>query len=265
MRKFVRFEYEGKIGCGELKGDRIEVLDRNFLDREAKPTGETIDAARVRLLAPVDAPNIVCIGLNYKSHAEEADEKLPEIPLIFLKATTALCGHGDAIRLPRIAPNNVDYEGELAIVIGRRCKDVSEAEALDYVFGYTIANDVSARDCQLKIDKQWARGKSFDTFCPVGPCVAADIDASNVAIETRMNGRVMQSSNTGCLIFPIPRLVSFISQNMTLLPGTIILTGTPEGCGFKRVPPVWLRGGDVVEVSIENIGTLVNRVEGTKK
>lgn len=265
MRKYVRYIYEGKIGYGELKGECIDVLDRNFLDCAASGVGKTIDMADVRLLAPVDAPNIVCIGLNYKSHAEEANEALPQIPLIFLKATTALCGHGDSIMLPGIAPDNVDYEGELAIVIGRRARDVSEADALDYVFGYTIANDVSARDCQLRIDKQWARGKSFDTFCPVGPCVTTDIDASNVNIETRLNGRVVQSSNTNRMIFSIRRLVSFISQNMTLLPGTIILTGTPEGCGFKRVPPVFLRDGDVVTCAIENIGTLVNRVEGVKK
>lgn len=260
MKRFVRYEMDGVIGYGELKDGAIFALDRNFLDADARQTGEVLAADSVKLIAPVDAPNIVCIGLNYKTHVEEANEKLPSIPLIFLKTTTALTGPEQNIVLPEIAPDNVDYEGELAIVIGKRAKDVSEDDALDYVFGYSIANDVSARDCQLQIDKQWARGKSFDTFCPLGPCVASGIEADHLDIETRLNGKLVQSSNTERMIFPLRRLISFISRNMTLLPSTIVLTGTPEGCGFKRVPPIWLRDGDVVEVSIEGIGTLRNRV-----
>ena len=261
MKKYVRFEYEGKTGFGILEGDRIVVLDRNFMDEAAAATGEILEERMVKLLAPVQAPNIICIGLNYKPHAAEADMKLPELPLIFLKTTTALAGPQDPILLPKIAPDNVDYEGELAIVIKKTAKNVREEDALDYVFGYTIANDVSARDCQLKIDGQWARGKSFDSFCPIGPAVTTGINADELSIQTRLNGRVMQDSNTRHLIFNISSLVSFCSRNMTLLPGTIILTGTPEGVGFSRVPPVWLRAGDRVEIEIEGIGMLANSVE----
>lgn len=260
MDRFVRYEYQGKKGYGKLTGEVISILDRNFLCNEAKEIGEELALSAVKLLAPVEAPNVVCIGLNYKPHAAEAEMKLPEIPLIFLKTTTALTDPEDEIILPKIAPDNVDYEGELTIIIGKKAKNVSEAEALDYVFGYTIANDVSARDCQLHIDGQWARGKSFDTFCPIGPAAIRGVDGDNLNIQTRVNGTVMQDSNTSNLIFNIRRLVSFVSQNMTLLPGTVILTGTPEGVGFSRVPPVWLREGDVVEIEIENIGTLRNTV-----
>lgn len=260
MEKFVRFEKNGKIMYGKIENEEIKVLDKNFLECGAKETGETAALKDVKLLAPVQAPNIVCIGLNYKPHASECEMKLPEMPLIFLKTTTALAGPEDAIKLPRIAPDNVDYEGELVIVIGKEAKNVSEEDALDYVFGYTIANDVSARDCQLHIDGQWARGKSFDTFCPVGPWIVTGIDPDKVHIQTRVNGAVMQDSTTEQLIFGIRSLVSFISRNMTLLPGTVILTGTPEGVGFSRNPPVWLREGDEVAIEIENIGTLTNRV-----
>ena len=180
--------------------------------------------------------------------------------MIFIKATTSLAGPTDDIILPAIAPSEVDYEGELAIVIGRKAKNVPEDDAMDYVFGYTIANDISARDCQMKIDGQWARGKSFDTFCPMGPVVVQGVNGDDLAIQTRLNGKVMQQSRTSRLIFDIRKLVSFCSHNMTLLPGTVILTGTPEGVGFSRVPPVYLAPGDVVEIEIEGIGTLANRV-----
>ena len=260
MERFVRFKHCGQVGYGRIEDREISVLDRNFLDSGAVPTGETLKPEEVELLAPVDAPNVICIGLNYKPHAAEAEMKLPEIPLIFLKTTTALAGPGEKILLPRIAPDNVDYEGELAIIIGRRAKNVPVEDAMDCVFGYTIANDVSARDCQLHIDGQWARGKSFDTFCPMGPAAVRGIDGDNLHIQTRLNGRVMQDSSTSNLIFNVAALVSFCSRNMTLLPGTVILTGTPEGVGFSRVPPVWLREGDRVEIEIENIGVLVNDV-----
>ena len=261
MTRYVCFDHAGRIGYGVLKDSEIEVLDRCFLEPGATATGEMLDVRDVRLLAPVDPPNIICIGLNYKPHAAEAEMKLPELPLIFLKTTTALAGPQDPILLPRMAPDQVDYEGELAVVIGRRAKNVSKEAALDYVFGYSIANDVSARDCQLEIDGQWARGKSFDSFCPLGPVVATGLDPDRLDICTRVNGQVMQQSNTCNMIFDVRSLVSFCSHNMTLLPGTIILTGTPEGVGFSRVPPVWLHVGDRVEIDIEGIGTLLNLVE----
>lgn len=214
----------------------------------------------VKLLAPVVPPNIICIGLNYKPHVQEFESKLPELPQIFFKVTTALTDPEHEIILPKIAPDNVDYEGELVIIIGKTAKEVSEEDAMDYIFGYTIGNDVSARDCQTRIDSQWARGKSFDTFCPLGPVAVTGIDPEQLHICTRLNGQTMQDSSTEFLIFGIRRLVSFLSQNMTLLPGTVILTGTPGGVGFKRVPPVFMKPGDVVEIEIENIGILRNTI-----
>ena len=259
MTKYVRFEYKGKTGYGILNGGTIDVLDRNFLE-DAKPTGEQLPTADVKLLSPVVPPNIICIGLNYKAHGAEFGSKLPDLPLIFLKTTTALAGPDDTILLPKIAPDCVDYEGELVIIIGKTAKNVSEEEADDYIFGYTVGNDVSARDIQTRIDTQWCRGKSCDTFCPLGPAAVTGIDGDHLDIRTRLNGEIMQDSNTENLIFSVRYLVSFISRNMTLLPGTVILSGTPSGVGFKRNPPVYLRPGDRIEIEIENIGTLRNTV-----
>ncbi len=259
MTQYIRYEYHGSIGYGIKNGDMIDVLDRNFLE-DARLTGEHIPFSDVRLLAPVDPPNILCIGLNYKPHAQETELKLPDLPLIFIKTTTALAGPDQEIILPRIAPDNVDYEGELVIVIGKTAKNVSEEEADQYIFGYTAGNDVSARDCQFKVDTQWARGKSFDTFCPIGPAVTAGIDPDDLKIRTTLNGKIMQDSTTAYMIFSARKLVSYISHNMTLLPGTIIMTGTPNGVGFKRVPPVFLQPGDRIEIEIEHIGKLTNTV-----
>lgn len=258
--KYIRFDDGREIGYARLDGDTVFELKGCFLDCKDNFSGRKFPLSDVKLLAPIEAPNILCIGLNYNSHASETSMKLPQIPLVFIKATTALCGPSDSIVLPKIAPTNVDYEGELAVVIGKKAKNVSETDALDYVFGYSIANDVSARDCQLRIDGQWARGKSFDTFCPIGPAIVTGIFPGKLQIQTKLNNRIMQSSNTEDMIFSVPKLVSFCSKNMTLLPGTIILTGTPEGVGFSRNPPVFLKKGDRVEISIEHIGTLCNTV-----
>ena len=261
MTKYVRFESNGKTACGIVNGETIDILDRNFLEEGAQPTGEQVKLADVKLLSPVVPPNIICIGLNYKPHAKEfGAAKLPELPLIFIKTTTALTGPDEPIILPKIAPDHVDYEGELVIIIGKTAKNVSEEDADQYIFGYTVANDVSARDVQTKIDTQWARGKSYDTFCPLGPAAVTGLDGDRLDIQTRLNGEIMQDSNTENLIFSVRYLVSFISHNMTLLPGTVILTGTPSGVGFKRNPPVYLKPGDVIEVEVENIGTLKNTV-----
>lgn len=261
MTKYVRFEYGGKTAYGILNGETVDFLDRNFLEEGAQLTGERAALADVKLLSPVVPPNIVCIGLNYKPHAAEfGAAKLPELPLIFIKTTTALSGPEETILLPKIAPDHVDYEGELVIIIGKTAKNVSEEEADDYIFGYTAGNDVSARDVQTKIDTQWARGKSYDTFCPLGPAAVTGLDGDHLDIQTRLNGEIMQDSNTENLIFSVRYLVSFISHNMTLLPGTVILTGTPSGVGFKRNPPVYMKPGDIIEVEIESIGTLKNTV-----
>lgn len=217
-----------------------------------------------KILPPVIPPNIIGIGLNYAKHADETNIRYPEIPVMFLKGVNAVTGHLDPIILPKAGPDEVDYEAELAIVISKAAKNVSVDEAKDYIFGYCCANDVSARDWQIKKQKtQWCRGKSFDTFCPLGPMlVTADeiTNPDNLNIQIEINGTIYQKSNTSDMIFNVATLVSDLSQSMTLLPGTVILTGTPEGVGFTRQPPVFLKEGDQVTVSIENLGNLINPV-----
>ena len=217
------------------------------------------------VLAPVVPTMIWCIGLNYKRHAEETGAKIPEQPVVFAKGPNAVQRPGGPIAIPRhLASEQVDYECELAVVIGKRCKNVSPEQALDYVLGYTCANDVSARDWQIKRGgSQWCRGKTFDTFAPLGPVlVTADEipDPNNLRITTRLNGEVVQDSNTADMIFSVREIISFLSGSTTLLPGTVILTGTPEGVGMARTPPRWLAAGDEVSIEIEKIGTLTNPV-----
>ena len=217
----------------------------------------------LRLVAPVDPPNILAIGRNYREHAEEMKAAEAEAePLVFLKATSSVVGPNESIVLPRSAPDEVDFEGELAVVIGKRAKDVSEAEALKYVLGFCCANDVSARDCQKRRDKQWARGKSFDTFCPLGPSIVTrdSLNIESLRIRTILNGRVMQDAQTADMIFSVPFLVSYLSNQFTLLPGTVILTGTPAGVGFARTPQVFMKPGDEITVEIEGVGALTNQV-----
>lgn len=217
----------------------------------------------VSFLPPVYPSKIVAIGRNYVDHAIEGGSEPPTAPLIFNKLPNSLSAHNAPIVLPAIS-EQVDYEAELAVVIGRRAKRVSEAEALDYVFGYTLINDVSARDLQFG-DGQWVRGKSLDGFAPLGPFITTrdeipDVQALN--IEGRLNGQVMQSSNTSKMIFKVAFLISYISQGITLEPGDVIATGTPDGVGIFRDPPVLLKSGDVYEVTIEGLGTLRNPVVG---
>jgi 2-keto-4-pentenoate hydratase/2-oxohepta-3-ene-1,7-dioic acid hydratase in catechol pathway len=217
----------------------------------------------VRRVAPVDPPNILAIGRNYREHAEEMRAAETEAePLVFLKATTSVVGPDDAIVLPRPAPDEVDFEGELAVVIGKSAKGVGEAEAMQYVLGFCCANDVSARDCQKRRDKQWARGKSFDTFCPLGPSIVTrdSLQIESLQIRTILNDRIMQNARTADMIFSVPFLVSYLSHQFTLLPGTVVLTGTPAGVGFARTPQVFLKAGDEITVEIEGIGALTNRV-----
>jgi 2-keto-4-pentenoate hydratase/2-oxohepta-3-ene-1,7-dioic acid hydratase in catechol pathway len=215
----------------------------------------------IELLPPVHPSKILAIGRNYVDHAIEGGAKPPEAPLLFNKLPNSLSAHNAPIVLPGIS-QKVDYEAELAVVIGRRAKRVSEAEALEYIFGYTLINDVSARDLQFG-DGQWTRGKSLDTFAPLGPFITtrdeiADVQA--LKIEGRLNGEVMQSSNTSKMIFQVAYLVSYLSQGITLEPGDVIATGTPEGVGVFRDPPVLLKAGDVYEVEIEGLGVLRNPV-----
>ncbi|MCH7813915.1 MAG: fumarylacetoacetate hydrolase family protein [Planctomycetes bacterium] len=219
-------------------------------------------ATIARLLPPVSPPNVFGIGLNYRAHAAEGGRDLPEHPLVFLKATSSVIASGEPILLPPSAPNEVDFEAELAIVIGRRASRVTVEQAPDYVLGYTCANDVTARDCQKRIDRQWTRAKGFDTFCPLGPwLVTADaFDPRDATVECRLNDRVMQQGHTADLVFDCPTLISYLSHQFTLWPGTVICTGTPAGVGFSRQPPVFLSAGDQVSVRISGIGTLVNPV-----
>lgn len=256
--KIARFEYGNQIRRGIVQGQEIELVG----DLSLNPTGESVALAEVRLLAPVDPPNVLALGLNYRRHAAETGMKVPERPLLFIKANTSVIGPGAPIILPGIAPDEVDYEAEMCIVIGKKAKNVSLDDALDYVFGYTCGNDVSARDCQLRLDGQWARGKSFDTFCPLGPWIETELpNPDKLTIRSLLNGQVMQDSSTSDLIFNCREIISFLSHNLTLLPGTVIMTGTPSGVGMARTPPVYMRAGDVIEIEIEGIGTLSNPVK----
>ena len=257
--KIARVNMDDKIFHGAIENDAIRRLARSPFE-EVKPVGPRIPLDRVELLAPVRPPNVIAIGLNYRAHADEGGMTYPTAPVVFIKATSAVCGPCDNIVLPAMAPNEVDYECEICIVIGRQAKNVSEKDALGHVLGYTCGNDVSARDCQIRLDRQWARGKSFDTFAPLGPWIETEMNPDRARIRTLLNGTVMQDSHTSDMIFGCAKLVSYLSHCMTLLPGTVIMTGTPAGVGFTRKPPVFLRPGDVVEVAIDGIGTLRNQV-----
>lgn len=226
-------------------------------------TGETADV--VKLLAPIVPSSILCIGLNYKHHAAESGMAAPERPILFVKGLNALQNPDDPIEIPtHFASVEVDYECELAVVIGRSCKNATRANALDYVLGYTCANDVSARDWQIKKGGgQWCRGKFFDTFAPLGPVLVTADEIPNpnsLAIKTILNGETVQDWNTNDMIFDVPALIEFLSGSTTLLPGTVILTGTPHGVGMAAKPPRWLRPGDTVTIEIERIGKLTNPV-----
>ncbi len=259
--RIIRFEDpSGTVRYGEpLDASRARVIEGDVFG-EHRVTPQTLEVRR--LLAPIPPVNIIAIGLNYKKHAEESGAKLPDAPLIFVKLTTSVIGPNEPILLPEDAPDEVDYEAELAVVIGRTARKVSERDALQYVLGYTCANDVSARDCQRVRDRQWARAKGFDTFCPLGPALLVDrnVDPNALPIRARLNGEVVQSSNTSDMIFSVRSLISYLSHQFTLLPGTVILTGTPEGVGCARTPPRFLRSGDRISIEIDGIGELTNPV-----
>ena len=217
-----------------------------------------------KTLPPVDPPNIFAIGKNYRGHAREMRSDAPDAPIVFAKATTSLTAPGDPIVLPKVGAECVDYEAELAVVIGRRCRDVPAEDAFDVVLGYTVANDVSARDWQKRL-VQWVRAKSFDTFCPLGPCIETDLDPTDVRVRCELNGSVMQDGTTADMIFPVAELIAFLSADLTLEPGTLILTGTPEGVGVTRDPQVFLHAGDTVTCTVEGIGSLTNPVVETAR
>lgn len=220
-----------------------------------------------KLLAPIVPTQILCIGLNYRRHAQEAGAKVPDFPVLFVKGINALQNPGDPILIPtHLTSAEVDYECELAVVIGRAAKNVPRSRALDYVLGYMCANDVSARDWQIKKGGgQWCRGKYFDTFAPLGPCLVTTDEMrspNNLRIQTQLNGETVQDWTTSDMIYDVPALIEFLSGSTTLMPGTVILTGTPHGVGMAAKPePRWLRPGDVVSIEIEGIGRLTNPVK----
>jgi 2-keto-4-pentenoate hydratase/2-oxohepta-3-ene-1,7-dioic acid hydratase in catechol pathway len=227
-----------------------------------RPDAVTVPAAGVRLLAPVHDPQkVVCVGLNYRDHAAESKMPIPKEPVLFSKFPSALIGHGEPIVVPKVS-SKVDYEAELVIVIGRRGRAIPEAKAIDHVAGYAVGHDVSARDWQLEKDgKQWMVGKTFDTFAPVGPHLVTADEVPNphqLGIRLRLNGKTMQDSNTEQMIFSVAQLVAYLSVVFTLEPGDLIFTGTPPGIGHAMNPPVYLRGGETVEVEIDTLGTLRN-------
>ncbi len=248
--KIVRVSHQGREIYGLLEGESIKVV-KGFPAPEVEETPERIPVREVRFLSPARPSKIIALGLNYRDHAAELGMALPKEPLLFLKPPSAVIGPEDEIVLPPQS-KRVDYEAELAVVIGRKAKNVPPEEALDYVLGYTCFNDVTARDLQKK-DGQWTRAKSFDTFAPFGPWIETELDPSNLKIEARVNGEIRQKSSTQELVFSVPEIISFVSQIMTLLPGDVIATGTPPGVGP-------LAPGDVVEIEVEGIGVLRNRV-----
>jgi 2-keto-4-pentenoate hydratase/2-oxohepta-3-ene-1,7-dioic acid hydratase in catechol pathway len=284
--KLAQFTHQGEVRVGIVddKAERIfplaasagsilDIVERSASRKEdLRSEGEGIPLSAVRLLAPISAPrrNIFCVGKNYYDHAREFSRsgfeagavkgaEIDEFPAVFTKPPSSVVGPGDTVQLHPQATSSVDYEAELAVVIGRAGRDIEKADAYGHVFGYTIINDVTARDRQ-KNHKQWFLGKALDTFCPMGPWIATadEVDAENLDVQCRVNGELRQNANTRDLIFDIPTIISTISAGLTLQPGDIIATGTPAGVGIGFNPPKFLKAGDTVSISITGLGTLTN-------
>ncbi len=251
--KIIRARHNGESFYAVIEGERALRLARAPYDG-MEYTGESYALDGLELLPPAEPSKIVCIGKNYKAHADEMGEGQPPEPVLFIKPNTCIVGNGDDVVYPAIS-NRVDFEGELGVVIGRCASKVQKGHAHEYIFGYTCLNDVTARDIQKSPAQgtQWTRGKGFDTFCPIGPHIETELDAQNLEIETRLNGEVKQHSNTRLMTHGIDSLICFITEGMTLLPGDIVATGTPEGIGS-------MQRGDEVEVELEGIGVLKNRI-----
>lgn len=249
--KIARFEKQGQNYFGIIDGEKVRVLDGSPFDKIVK-TDQVFSLSEIRLLAPCQPSKIIGVGLNYSDHAEEVGAEIPKEPLIFFKPPTAIIGPEDSIVIPPMS-ERVDYEAELAVVIGRQASFVPTDKAMDYVLGYTCFNDVTARDIQRR-ERLFARAKGFDTFAPIGPWIVTDIDPSALSIECFLNGNRVQNSNTKYLIFNVEFLISFISQVMTLLPGDVIATGTSSG-----ISP--MKPGDRVEVVIQDVGRLSNPIK----
>jgi 2-keto-4-pentenoate hydratase/2-oxohepta-3-ene-1,7-dioic acid hydratase in catechol pathway len=248
--KIVRYRYQGKTSCGVLVGKTVHQVKGTIFGKLER-TGEKQRLSRVRLLTPCQPSKVVAVGLNYRLHAKETKQKVPEEPMIFLMPPTAVIGPGDDIVYPPIS-KRVDFEGELGVVMGKKAKNVPEDKALDYVLGYTCVNDVTARDLQAR-EAQFTRSKGMDTFCPIGPCIETELDPHDLELETYLNGKLKQSSNTSDMVFTVQQVIAYITQAMTLLPGDVVTTGTPSGIAPMKV-------GDTVEVRISGIGELRNRI-----
>jgi 2-keto-4-pentenoate hydratase/2-oxohepta-3-ene-1,7-dioic acid hydratase in catechol pathway len=286
--KLLTFSVEGKARPGVLKGDRV--IDLAAAGLPAGPNGGLLEIARggdamldrvrkalndsgaksyalsdVKVLPPIRQPSkIIAVGLNYLDHCKEANLPVPTEPVLFSKFTSSICGPYDDLSWPPSVTKEVDYEVEMAVVIGKPARDVAEKDALDYVLGYTVVNDVSARDLQFIGAKQWDKSKSMDTFCPYGPYIVTRdeiTDPHNLQVRTVLNGKEMQNSNTKNLIFNVNQIIAYASQGTTLLPGDLIPTGTPFGVGFSRNPPVFLKDGDECVCEVERIGAIRNRVK----
>jgi 2-keto-4-pentenoate hydratase/2-oxohepta-3-ene-1,7-dioic acid hydratase in catechol pathway len=251
--RLVRFRHGDRIATGAItSGDAIQVLGGTFFE-DPLPTGEEIDLGDVLLLAPVLPSKLVCVGTNYAAHAAEFDSEVPVEPLLFLKPSTAVIGPNDPIRLLPIS-RRIDYEGELAVVMARLARNVRAEDASRYILGFTCANDVTLRSLQ-RPDDQWTRAKGFDGSCPLGPWIETGVDPTGVEVETRLNGDVVQHATSEDMVFGVATLIEYITAFMTLLPGDVLLTGTPEGVGP-------LADGDLVEVEVDGVGTLANPVIG---
>lgn len=250
--RLVRFRYGERIATGAVENgsEDVRILRGTFFD-DPTPTGEQVPLDDVRLLAPVLPSKLVCVGKNYAAHAAEFGSEVPEEPLLFLKPSTSVIGPGDPIQLLPIS-KRIDYEGELAVVIGRLARGVRAEDAYRYILGYTCANDVTLRDLQRTND-QWTRAKGFDGSCPLGPWIETALDPNDIRVETRLNGEIRQAAQTSDMVFGVAELIEYVSEFMTLLPGDVLLTGTPEGVGR-------LSAGDIVEVEVDGIGTLLNPV-----
>lgn len=290
--KAVKFQYNGKINYGAMRSEQLlnlpelgkqlgktlpAEIEQFISDQTAWKTAEdllkkakpqelkaaSLPVGQAKLLAPIASPpKILCLGLNYASHVNETNDQRPEQPVVFMKPATAIVGPNEKI-VKRPFVTQLDYEGELAIVVGKKAKDVPVSEALNYIFGFTVLNDVSARDFQFK-GSQWTSGKSFDTFAPIGPCITMSgqmPNTDNLTIKTWVNGELRQNGNTKDMIFSIGEVIYHLSRIMTLEPCDIIATGTPSGVGMAMHPPRWLKSGDTVQIEIDGIGTLENTVE----
>jgi 2-keto-4-pentenoate hydratase/2-oxohepta-3-ene-1,7-dioic acid hydratase in catechol pathway len=248
--RLVRYRFGERIATGVAEGDTIRGLRGTFFE-DPVPSGDEVSLEHVRLLAPVLPSKVVAVARNYPAHAAEMGNPLPEVPMLFFKPATSVIGPGEPIPIPE-GTSRVDHEAELAVVIGRLCRRVAEEDAPRYILGYTCANDVTARDWQ-KADGQWARAKGSDGFCPLGPWIDTQVDASDLAVMSHVNGEPRQAGRTSEMVFSPAWLVAYISRTITLLPGDVVLTGTPEGVGP-------LRDGDRVEIEVERIGVLANPV-----